>query len=443
MGMKTFEFKLHLTKEQKELIEEQLTVLKIVWNRAIALLEWKQYYQRALRCIDDEWIDTWGFELKPVAIEVNKIDKDWCYFSRIAAEFRRDKKKGWEVKDNIEVRPVINLVKPHWQEEPLIKGYSAIDLRKPFAQKRYPWIKEQNIPMLLVNDFIGIVVASAWKAYIQGKRKKPRYKRRRDKIVTIPSESFRKHCQRDGNLVKLPGLDWLEVKGLSDRLAENADISTFKICKKPSGYYLQLGVHTEKIRKCRQKETTINLNPLVYHTDGCQVEIPRYLQESLDKIEKLQRKLSTQEIGSNRWRKQVNKIARVHEKIKRQRKGWQDWHSSAIADVYGFVTLEELEIPTPEKPDPIIDKDGQRYLPNGAKIQASNNQNSLDSGVGAFKEKIIKKVEERGGTIIVKEKPEQQIEVSTEPEKPTKSKKPSRKRNNRRKKLQQKLEPAQ
>ncbi len=102
--MKTFEFKLSLSQEKISQIDNWLDILKVVWNRAIAILEWKQYHDRRQKCLETEWEDTWGFDLKPVGINVTKVGKDWIYYSTIAAQFRKDKAKGWEVNDNIDVR---------------------------------------------------------------------------------------------------------------------------------------------------------------------------------------------------------------------------------------------------------------------------------------------------------------------------------------------------
>lgn len=484
--MKTYEFKLNLNSEQTEKVERWLNVLKIVWNRALAILEWKQYYDRRQRCLSQDiyyekvpfykflylfrlliilqfdgfvkyllpliaappnsinLTEAWGFDFKPVAIKATRVDKNWAYYCTIAAEFRKDKSKGWEVKDNVQLIPVVNLVKSHWTKEPLINKYNAVALRKPFAKKRWDWIGEQNTPMLYVNDYIEMTIVESWSSYLSGKGGKPRYKRRKDKVRTIPSKSFRAQCRIEGDTIRIPGLDWIQIRGLNKRLPDNPDIPTFKICQKASGYYLQLGVEINNTRKCRQRATKIELNPSSYKTEGLTQQIPQYLQDSLKKLEKLQQKLSTQTYGSNRWQKQVNKIAKLHEKIKRQRKGWRDWHSSAIADIYGLVDLEET---TQEvgKPDPKIDKEKQKYLPNGAEIKSIENRFILDSGVSRFRDKIIQRVEERGGIVIIKEEEtseNQNLEKSIETAAETKRSASRRKRNKRRKKTQEELEPA-
>ena len=389
--MKTIEFKLTLSPEERSLFNRWLEILKKVWNRALALLEWKQYYNRLQKCL--EIPDSWGFNVKPVQINCRKVGEDWVYYSNIAAEFRIEKSLGWEIPDNIEVRPVVSLVKPHWQEEPLIKGYSAIDIRKPFAQKRYPWIKEQDIPMTLVNDYIGLVVAEAWKRYQQGKADKPKYKGNTDTVKTVKSESFRGQCQADwqGNKVRLPGGCWLKLRKLNQRITPGADISTFNLCKRPSGYYLQLGWVDAPTRTGRnQKITTtkLELNQQTYTTDNHQQSIPQPLLRSLRALEREQQKLSRCKYKSNRSQKQKIRVGKIHEKIKAQRTAWQHWHTTAIADIYNSVEIKLGECAPLDKPDPYLNQDYTGYSPNGASAVADLNKTKSDAALSSFKDKL-------------------------------------------------------
>jgi hypothetical protein len=190
-----------------------------VWNDSVFYLRWLQHYKRAIACA--------ALDLPPVEInnrphkwkDANGKDQiDWMLSCDITRDFRIDKTKSWD-KDNIESRWVCSLVNPKWLTEPPIADYSAISLRKPFAQKRCEWLREAEIPQVYVNDFIGSVVAPAWEAYQKGVRGKPKYKREGDRIDTLPSESFRAQCSfGDGDNIKLPGLPMVEAFGLEYRL---------------------------------------------------------------------------------------------------------------------------------------------------------------------------------------------------------------------------------
>ncbi|MGV2831553.1 transposase [Myxosarcina sp. GI1(2024)] len=400
--MKTIEFKLYLNARQQSQIDNWLEILKVVWNRALAILEWKQWRDRYQKCMSVP--DTWGFEVQPTAINCYKLGKDYILYTPIAADFRLNKSKGWEVEGNTETRYSIDLVKSHWIKEPLISRYSAIDLQKPFAQKRYPWLKEQDIPMILVNDYLGLVVMEAWKCYQQGKARKPKYKKYQDKIRTLASESFRAQgrCDWENNRVKLPKLGWLKVKGLSTRITPGADISTFKIVRKASGYYLQLGWVDAPPRKKRARQVAGNLElSLSQYKDKGQnfsTPIPSYLEKSFKKLSQEQQKLSRCQYGSNRWQKQSQKVSQIHEKIKAQRESWQHWHSSRITDIYSDLAISIVQnLKTVPKPDPKLNRQtSQTYDPNGAEKIAEINRHKSDSALGNFKVKIKQKLVEGG-----------------------------------------------
>jgi putative transposase len=258
--------------------------------------------------------------------------------------------------------------------------------------------------MILVNDYLGLVVMEAWKCYQQGKARKPRYKKYRDKIRTLASESFRAQggCDWENNRVKLPKLGWLKVKGLSDRITPGADISTFKIVRKASGYYLQLGWVDAPPRKKRARQVAGNLElSLGQYKDKGQnfsTPIPSYLEKSFKKLSQEQQKLSRCQYGSNRWQKQSQKVSQIHEKIKAQRESWQHWHSSRITDIYSDLAISIVQnLETIPKPDPKLNRQtSQTYDPNGAEKIAEINRSKSDSALGNFKVKIKQKLVEGG-----------------------------------------------
>ncbi|QUY44841.1 hypothetical protein [Acaryochloris marina] len=156
--MKTIEFPLYLDSSQQTKVTEWMDTLKHVFNRGIALLEWRQFYNRLQKVleVDPDYCT-------PVQLNVTKVGDEWSMSCDCSIKARIDKTKSWDGA-NIEYRPACTLVKPHWFTEPLTTGYSAVDLRKPFARKRYD--KLGDIPQVYVNDFISLVVTKAWANYL-------------------------------------------------------------------------------------------------------------------------------------------------------------------------------------------------------------------------------------------------------------------------------------
>jgi hypothetical protein len=231
--MKTIEFPLYLDSSQQAKVNEWMDTLKYVYNRGIALLEWRQFHTRLQKVqeVDPEYNT-------PVQLSVSKVREEWAMSCACTIKVRIDRTKSWD-ENNIEIRPACSLVKPHWLDEPLISGYSAIDLRKPFARKRYDNLGD--IPQVYVNDFIGLVVTRAWTNYLDPNRPeiaRPRYKGRRDRVDTIPCESFRAQAKIDfaTDQLQLPGLGWIGVPALSARLGNIMHRQKAQMVQHPDRY---------------------------------------------------------------------------------------------------------------------------------------------------------------------------------------------------------------
>lgn len=231
--MKTIEFPLYLDSSQQAKVTEWMDTLKHVYNRGIALLEWRQFYNRLQKVKE---VDP-GYSTS-VQLNVSKVGEEWAMSCDCIIKTRIDKTKSWD-EANIEYRPACILVKPHWFTEPLTTGYSPVDLRKPFARKRYD--KLGDIPQVYVNDFIGLVVTKAWANYLDPNRpeiRRPRYKGKRDRVNTIPCESFRAQAKIDFDTdrLQLPGLGWIHVPALSARLGSVMDRQQVQMAKHPDRY---------------------------------------------------------------------------------------------------------------------------------------------------------------------------------------------------------------
>ncbi|WP_299492346.1 hypothetical protein [Acaryochloris sp. IP29b_bin.137] len=231
--MKTIEFPLYLDISQQAKVNEWMDTLKHVYNRGIALLEWRQFYNRLqkVQAVDPEY-------RTPVQLNVRKVGQEWAMSCDCTIKTRLDKTKSWD-EANIEYRPACSLVKPHWFDEPLTAGYRPVDLRKPFARKRYN--KLGDIPQVYVNNFIGIVVTKAWANYVDPNRpemRRPRYKGKRDRVDTVPCESFRAQVKLDFSTdqLQLPGLGWIRIPALSTRLGIVIDRQQAQMAKHPDRY---------------------------------------------------------------------------------------------------------------------------------------------------------------------------------------------------------------
>jgi len=120
-------------------------------------------------------------------------------------------------------------------------------------------------------------------------------------------------------------------------------------------------------------------------------------------LTRAQRELARKQSGSNRRRRKVDEIARIHNKIKCQRSNRAHELSRELVNDYDFIAHEDLEITNlvraPKgKPDP--EQPGM-YLPNGARRKAGLNRSIHDAGWGQFLSLLTYKAESAGRTVVM------------------------------------------
>jgi putative transposase len=115
-----------------------------------------------------------------------------------------------------------------------------------------------------------------------------------------------------------------------------------------------------------------------------------------------QRKLETKQRGSNRRRRQVEEVLRIHLKAKNQRKNAAHQVSRQLVNDYDLIALENLKInnmvrrpkgiTNPEQPG--------AYLPNGAGRKAGINRSIYDAGWGQLVSLLTYKAESAGRKVV-------------------------------------------
>jgi len=119
-------------------------------------------------------------------------------------------------------------------------------------------------------------------------------------------------------------------------------------------------------------------------------------------LARAQRELATKQRGSNRRRRQVDEVVRLHLKIKNQRSNAAHQLSRQLVNDYDFIAVEDLKISNmvraPKgRPDPA---QPGAYLPNGAKSKAGLNRSIHDAAWGQFVSLLSYKAESAGRTVV-------------------------------------------
>ena len=88
----------------------------------------------------------------------------------------------------------------------------------------------------------------------------------------------------------------------------------------------------------------INSNQIIVGSNGLDINNPKYLKQSEQKLKQLQRQLARRNKGSIRWHKTKQRINKLHGRIARQRHDMLHQLSNTIAKASDLVIFEDLNV---------------------------------------------------------------------------------------------------
>lgn len=323
-----------------------------------------------LRYLCPKYSKTW-VACCPLGWEYRKDGDVWVAFSRCS-----DRSK--------EYRQCCS-IREDWRSQP-IGSPNYFGLTYYFAQKNHsdkPWFTD--IPSKFVTGTLK-ALADAWQQYLKGKRKHPKYKGKRNGVDTLVNINA-KDTKVNSKYIHLPKLGQVNVKTLDQRWSNETPISVLKICKRPSGYYLQLTgeVKSDHLSKLSDKACGLDVGLQYIYADdaGKVIEPPKYYRAAQKRLKRLQRKLARQQDSSGNQRKTRNKIARCHERVKLQRRNFNHKLSTYLVRTYGAIAVEDIQLTNlTRRPKPKPSQDGKGYERNGAKAKSGLNKSFADAGLG-------------------------------------------------------------
>jgi putative transposase len=190
----------------------------------------------------------------------------------------------------------------------------------------------------------------------------------------------------DGKL-KLPKIGLVKIK-YHRIIPDTHKIKSATIIKNPSGkYYVSILTEYEYTppTPALDKSKAIGLdyasNGFYVDNQGKEADYPRYYRNILDRLAREQRRLSNMKYNSCNYHKQKIKVARVHEHAANQRKDWLHKLSTAIADDYDIVCVEDINM---------------KVMSQLLKLGKS----TMDNGFGMFRNFLEYKLTERGKQLI-------------------------------------------
>jgi putative transposase len=198
------------------------------------------------------------------------------------------------------------------------------------------------------NDFYNTV-----KQYFNKARKK-KLGRIKFKKRGISNDSFRIPAQILGymkafdfknNKIKLPKMKPINIKydRVFNGLVKNVTISKNK-CNE---YYVSVCVDEKidhKVKTNRDIGIDLGITALITTSSGIKINNPKYFRESQAELRKAQKHFSRKVKGSKRRDKQKYKVAKIHQKVSRQRNWLYHQISNYLIDNYDSIFIEDLAV---------------------------------------------------------------------------------------------------
>jgi putative transposase len=233
-------------------------------------------------------------------------------------------------------RYVYNLGK-EVREESYKKGVKInyFDLSKQLteAKKEFSWLKNVNSQTLQATLER---LENTYKKFFKGAGY-PKWAKKKKSI------DF-KSIKTTFNAFKLPSIGVVKVFKFK---VPKGELKTAKIVKEADGWYLKVVVKEEdSVKRENQSICAIDMGVSYFLTTshGEFVDNPKHLFNYLKQLRIENRKLSRMKKGGSNFKKQVKRLALLHQKIGRVRKDFLHKQSRKLANEYGTVIREDLNI---------------------------------------------------------------------------------------------------
>ena len=247
----------------------------------------------------------------------------------------------------------------------------------------YPYLKEVD-SLALANEQLHL--EAAYRNFFRDPSVgPPQFKSRKTDRRSYTTNLVNGNIRIEGKHLILPKLGQVKLKQHRN-IPEEYHLKSCTVSQRPSGsYYVSLLYEYEAVAVTREVSRILGLDfsmtELYVTSEGEHGEYPHYYRSSQEKLRRMQRSLSRMERGSQNYKKQRRKIARLHEHIASQRRDFQHNKARQIANEWDLVGIESLNM-------------------DGMKQALHFGKSASDNGWGAFVEKLTYKLAEQGKKLV-------------------------------------------
>lgn len=176
----------------------------------------------------------------------------------------------------------------------------------------------------------------------------PNFKSKKNNKHSYKTQNYNKGTaiQFNNNHIKLPKVGWIKTR---DKQIPQGRILNATVSQDPSGkYYVSLCCTDVEIKCLPQTNNQVGIDlgvkDFAITSNGVKYSNPKYLQQSLNKLAKLQRELSRKSRGGSNWNKARIKVTRQYEKIRNQRRDFLHKLSTELIKENDIICIEDLNI---------------------------------------------------------------------------------------------------
>lgn len=241
-------------------------------------------------------------------------------------------------------------IKTYSETKKSISGY-AIQKEIPQLYDEKPWLKEVNSQSL--QQSLGDL-DSAFSHFFKKNNSFPKFKSKHN-----PKQSFRipQHFEvsKDNKSIKIPKLKWISFRDKFN-VPKDCEFRNITISREGNEYFASLcyDEHNEKPEQKLIKEKDalgidLGIKTLVTLSDGTKIDNPKHFKKYEDKLVKEQQILSKKtNKETNSYKKQKEKVRKVHKKIRNTRNDFLHKLSTNLVDNQNWNTFIMEDLATKE-----------------------------------------------------------------------------------------------
>ena len=251
----------------------------------------------------------------------------------------------------------------------------------------FPWLKETD-SLALCNVQLALE-AAVRNHYERPGTGYPNFKSKHHSRKSYTTNAVNGNIRIEGKKIRLPKAGTVRIR-IHRKIPESWKLKSVTVSKDPSGkYYAALLFELPESENQTSRRTEERrylgidyaMDGLAVLSDGTRADYPKYYRQSQEKLAREQRRLSHCEQGSRNYEKQKRRVAKVHEKVRNQRRDFLHKFSRELAEAYDVIGVEDIDM---------------RAMSRGMHFGRS----VMDNGFGMLRNFLAYKLAEHGGKLV-------------------------------------------